>query len=42
MMAFGATGETFLRVATQPGSLGKTWDREELIKCRAIGKLEVK
>ncbi|KAK5634538.1 hypothetical protein RRF57_010252 [Xylaria bambusicola] len=37
MMASCAIIETFHRVATQPGSAAKTWDREELIKCRAIG-----
>ncbi|KAI0509336.1 hypothetical protein F5B22DRAFT_638154 [Xylaria bambusicola] len=36
-MASCAITETFHRVATQPGSAAKTWDREELIKCRAIG-----
>ncbi|KAI0529840.1 hypothetical protein GGR58DRAFT_509123 [Xylaria digitata] len=36
-MASWAIKETFHRVATQPGSTPKTWDREELIKCRAIG-----
>ncbi|KAI1365493.1 hypothetical protein F5Y08DRAFT_174280 [Xylaria arbuscula] len=36
-MASFVVGETFHRVATQPGSVAKTWDREELIKCRAIG-----
>ncbi|KAI1349650.1 hypothetical protein F5Y01DRAFT_327281 [Xylaria sp. FL0043] len=28
--------ETFHRVTTQPGSTAKKWDREELIRCRAI------
>ncbi|KAI0421166.1 hypothetical protein F5X98DRAFT_293311 [Xylaria grammica] len=32
-----AIKETFHRVATQPGSTVKKWDREELIRCRAIG-----
>ncbi len=38
-MAFSAIKETFHRVATQPGSTAKEWDREELIRCRATGKL---
>ncbi|KAI1300066.1 hypothetical protein F5Y03DRAFT_242469 [Xylaria venustula] len=29
--------ETFHRVATQPGSTVKRWDREELVRCRATG-----
>ncbi|KAI0914938.1 hypothetical protein F4823DRAFT_630032 [Ustulina deusta] len=36
-MAFSAIKETFHRVATQPGSTAKEWDREELIRCRATG-----
>ncbi|KAI0432529.1 hypothetical protein F5Y09DRAFT_140378 [Xylaria sp. FL1042] len=36
-MASCAIEETFHRVATQPGSTAKKWDREELIRCRAIG-----
>ncbi|KAI3331500.1 hypothetical protein HD806DRAFT_161726 [Xylariaceae sp. AK1471] len=36
-MAFWATKEMFHRVAAQPGSTPKKWDREELIRCRATG-----
>ncbi|RWA10030.1 hypothetical protein EKO27_g5084 [Xylaria grammica] len=35
-----AIKETFHRVVTQPGSTVKKWDTEELIQCRAIGKVE--
>lgn len=38
-MVSWAVKETFHRVATQPGSTAKKWDRDELIRCRATGKL---
>lgn len=38
-MASWAIKETFHRVATQPGSTAKKWDRDELTRCRATGKL---
>ncbi|KAI1115341.1 hypothetical protein F5Y14DRAFT_133836 [Nemania sp. NC0429] len=36
-MASWAIKEKFHRVATQPGSAAKKWDRDELIRCRATG-----
>ncbi|KAI1813722.1 hypothetical protein GGS20DRAFT_464471 [Poronia punctata] len=37
MMATWAVGEKFHRVAVQPGSTPKNWDRRELVRCQAIG-----
>ncbi|KAI1420532.1 hypothetical protein F5Y12DRAFT_719486 [Xylaria sp. FL1777] len=34
-MASSVIQETFYRVATQPGSKAKPWNRQELIRCRA-------
>ncbi|KAI0489987.1 hypothetical protein F4859DRAFT_501619 [Xylaria cf. heliscus] len=31
------TTETFHQVAVQPGSMVKRWNREELVRCRAVG-----
>ncbi|KAI1175345.1 hypothetical protein F4777DRAFT_550349 [Nemania sp. FL0916] len=36
-MASWVVQETFGRVATQPGSTAKRWNKEELIRCRATG-----
>ncbi|KAJ8104542.1 hypothetical protein ONZ43_g7799 [Nemania bipapillata] len=36
-MAYWAIKESFHRVATQPGSIVKKWDRDELVRCRATG-----
>ncbi|KAI1153989.1 hypothetical protein F4825DRAFT_222716 [Nemania diffusa] len=36
-MASWAIKETFHRVASQPGSTDKKWNRDELIRCRATG-----
>ncbi|KAI1133122.1 hypothetical protein F5Y10DRAFT_229440 [Nemania abortiva] len=36
-MASWAIKETFHRVTAQAGSTAKKWDKEELIRCRAIG-----
>ncbi|KAJ8128285.1 hypothetical protein O1611_g5350 [Lasiodiplodia mahajangana] len=36
-MASWAIKETFYRVATQPGSAAKKWDKNELVRCRATG-----
>ncbi|KAI8633319.1 hypothetical protein F5Y19DRAFT_295961 [Xylariaceae sp. FL1651] len=36
-MATWAIQETFHRVTAQPGSMAKKWNREELVRCGAIG-----